>query len=118
MDFMGTLRPRLELGGCHFMHVEPWLNPEDVADLWYFEGPPDSSEKLERIFSSVPHRIMFAGHYHKWLLAKPDGIIEWAGECPILLDEGRYFLSVGAVCEGRFALFDTDTSKLIPFNEA
>ena len=32
IDYMTSLRPRLEVGGCHFAHVEPWLNPEDVAE--------------------------------------------------------------------------------------
>jgi predicted phosphodiesterase len=35
INFMTSLRPRVEIGDCHFMHVEPWLNPEDIADLWY-----------------------------------------------------------------------------------
>ena len=117
IDYMASLRPRLDVGGCHFTHVEPWLNPEDVADLWYFEGPPDEHGKLERIFNAVPNRIMFAGHYHKWLLATPDGISGWNGESPIRLEHGRYFVVVGALCEGQFAIFDTDSSELLPFNE-
>lgn len=32
-DYMLTLRPRLDHGGCHFMHVEPWLDPECLEDL-------------------------------------------------------------------------------------
>ena len=117
IDYMTSLRPRLDVGGCHFTHVEPWLNPEELADLWYFEGPPDEHGKLERIFNAVPNRIMFAGHYHKWLLATPDGINEWKGDSPIRLDHGRYFVVVGALCEGRFAIFDTETSELLPFSE-
>ena len=117
IDFMTSLRPRLDVGGCHFTHVEPWLNPEEVADLWYFEGPPDEHGKLKRIFNAVPSRVMFAGHYHKWLLATPDGINEWQGASPIRLDHGRYFVVVGALCEGQFGIFDTDTSELFPFNE-
>ena len=117
IDYMTSLRPRLEIGGCHFMHVEPWLNPEEVADLWYFEGPPDEHGQLDRIFNAVPNRIMFAGHFHKWLLATPDGISEWMGDTPIRLEHGRYFVVVGALCEGQFAIFDTDTSELLPFNE-
>lgn len=117
IEYMATLRPRLDVGGCHFTHVEPWLNPEVLADLWYFEGPPDDQCKLERIFNAVPNRIMFAGHYHKWLLVTPDGIREWKGNSPIRLDRGRYFVVVGALCEGQFAIFDTDTSELLPFSE-
>ena len=116
IDYMTSLRPRMDVGGCYFAHVEPWLNPEDIADLWYFEGPPDEHGNLERIFNAVPNRLMFAGHYHKWLLATPEGISPWQGQVPIRLSDGRYFVVVGALCEGQFATFDTETSKLTPFN--
>ena len=116
IEYMASLKPRLLVGGCHFTHVEPWLNPENLADLWYFEGPPDDRGKLERIFNAVPNRIMFAGHYHRWLLVTLDGMREWNGDSPIRLDHGRYFVVVGALCEGQFAIFDTDTSELLPFS--
>lgn len=117
IEYMSSLRPRLEVAGCYFAHVEPWLNPEEITDLWYYEGPPDEPSKLDRIFNAVPNRIIFAGHYHKWLLASPDGISDWRGERPIcLLDDDRQFVVVGAICEGRYAIFDTDTSMLVPFN--
>ena len=117
MDFMSSLRPRLDIDGCHFTHVEPWLDPENLTDLWYFDGPPNEHGKLARIFSAVPNRLMFAGHFHKWLLATPDGIGGWKGDVPVRLTNGRYFVVVGALCEGRYATFDTDTSELVPFNE-
>ena len=117
-DYMGSLRPKLDVEGCYFGHVEPWLNPEEIADLWYFEGPPDEPGKLARIFDAVPHRLMFAGHYHKWLLSTPAQISEWKGERPVRLNDGRYFVVIGALCEGRYAIFDTGTSDLVPFNES
>ncbi len=116
IEYMASLKPRLLVGGCHFTHVEPWLNPENLADLWYFEGPPDDQGKLERIFNAVPNRIMFAGRSHKWLLVAPDGIRDWKGDSPIRIDHGRYFVVVGALCEGQFAIFDTDSSELLPFS--
>lgn len=117
LNFMTSLQPRLDVGGCHFTHVEPWLNPRDVADLWYFDGPPDQHGNLDRIFAAVPNRIMFAGHFHKWLLATPDRINEWRGDCSVKLSDGRFFVLVGALCEGCYAVFDTETSHLEPFNE-
>ena len=114
--FMTSLRPRLEIADCYFAHVEPWLNPEDVADLWYFDGPPDEHGKLDRIFNAVPNRLMFAGHFHKWLLATPTRIENWNGEAAIALSDERYFVVIGALCEGRFAILDTETSNLTPFN--
>jgi predicted phosphodiesterase len=116
LDFMTSLRPRLEVSGCHFSHVEPWLNPEELADLWYFDGPPNEHGQLERIFDAVPNRIMFAGHFHRWLLATPDGISDWTGDSPIRLEQGRYFVVLGALCEGHFAVFNTSTSELMPFS--
>lgn len=118
LKFMESLTPRLELDNCLFCHIEPWLDAERLEDLWYFEGPPDEHGKLDRIFAASPHRIMFAGHYHRWLLAHPDRIDPWRGERPIQLIGGRYFAVIGALCEGQFATFDTQTSELVPYGMA
>jgi hypothetical protein len=119
LDFMSRLKPRLEIDGWLFTHVEPWLDPCKVEDLWYFDGPPDSPEKLARSFSAVPNRILFIGHMHRWLLGTLAGILPWQGEEPVRLDsEDRYLVVVHAVWNGRFALFDTDTNDLIPFRRA
>ncbi len=114
--FMSTLRPRLDIGECHFTHVEPWLDPEDVLEINYYEGPPDQPEKLARIFGAVPNRVLFTGHYHRWLLATPQRIEAWSGQKPLTLNTGRYFVVIGAVCDGCFAIFDTDSNELIPYN--
>jgi hypothetical protein len=116
ISYMTSLRPRLEIDGCLFTHVEPWLDPENLADLWYYDGPPDDHDKLDRIFDAVPNRLMFAGHFHRWLLATPEGIGQWKGDVQIRLHDARYFVVVGALCDGRFATFDTHTSELCPFN--
>ncbi len=96
--------------------MEPWLDPNNVVDLWYFDGPPDSTEKRDRIFQAGPHRLMFGGHYHLWLLVNPQGLCDWQGDVPVSLSEGRYFTVIGALCEGRSAVLDTETSLLTPFN--
>jgi hypothetical protein len=114
--FMGGLQPRLEIGGCLFTHVEPWLDPHRVEDLWYFDGPPDSPEKLARSIAAVPHRVLFVGHFHRWLLGTPDGLLPWRGETPVRLDDGqRYLAVVHAVWDSNCALFDTETNELVPF---
>ncbi|HQR61122.1 MAG TPA: hypothetical protein PLH03_07165, partial [Methylophilaceae bacterium] len=33
LDYLATMRPRLEIEGCHFSHVEPWLDAEKLEDL-------------------------------------------------------------------------------------
>jgi len=115
LDFMGRLRPYLEIDRCFFAHVEPWLNPEDIFDLWYFEGAPDTPEKRARIFRAVSHRVIFAGHYHRWLLITCSGIQPWDGRVPIRLSGDRYFVVIGAVCDGCFAIYDTRSTELKPF---
>ncbi len=119
LAFMGGLQPRLEIGDYLFTHVEPWLDPHRVEDIWYFGGPPDSPEKLARCFSAVPHRVVFIGHMHRWLLGTPDGILPWRGEERVRLDpQTRYLVVIHAVWDGRCALFDTETGELIPFGES
>ena len=104
LTFMGRLRPRLEVEGFLFTHVEPWLDPEKIEDLWYFDGPPETPEQVARIFAAVPNRVMFVGHYHRWLLVTPEGIQPWAGDGPIVLEVGnRYLVAIDAVCQGKCA---------------
>jgi predicted phosphodiesterase len=117
LDFMTTMKPRLEIAGCHFAHVEPWLDPENVTDLWYFDGPPDNEQKLTRIFGAIPGRHIFAGHFHQWLIATPERILGWLGYNPIILDPGRFFVVIGALCLGRSATFDTESCELVPYND-
>src|SRR5688572_21810378 len=58
LDFMTSLQPRMGIEGCFFSHIEPWLNPEQLEDLWYFDfdGFANAPHKLARIFNAVPHR--------------------------------------------------------------
>jgi hypothetical protein len=115
LDFMGTLRPRLEIGGYLFSHVEPWLDPTDITQLWWFEGPPDTPERAAQSFGAWPQRLLFVGHFHRWLVVTPTGLLAWGGERPITLaPPERYLVAVAALCEGRCAVFDTETSELLP----
>jgi hypothetical protein len=117
LEFLSSLRPQLEIDGCLFTHVEPWLDPNKIEDLWYFDGVPETQEKLNRSFAAMPHRVMFIGHYHCWLVGSTTGIVRWNGEGPIKLDlTQRHLVVVNTVCHGHCALFDTTNNELIPFN--
>ena len=48
---------------------------------------------------------------------KPDGISEWSGDRPVRLDSGRFFVVIGALCQGRYAVLNTESWELVPFNE-
>jgi predicted phosphodiesterase len=119
LEFMSALQPHLEIDGCLFTHIEPWLDPYEIEDLWGCHGAPDSPEKLARNFAASPHRVMFMGHLHRWLVGTPEGVLPWRGEQALRLDANqRYLVVVHAVWNGRCALFDTGSGELVPFGEA
>jgi hypothetical protein len=130
-DYFATLRPRLEFrngrlgepaggspeerAGCHFSHVEPFLDPERPEDLWTFEGRPEDDDRAARSFAAVPHRVAFMGHFHRWLAVAETGRIDWNGSAPLPFEPGsRYLVVVAPLFRGSFAVLDTDTWVLDP----
>jgi predicted phosphodiesterase len=110
-----SMQPHLVRDDCLFTHVEPWLDGNDLVQLWYFEGLPDTPEKLARSFDAVPQRVLFSGHVHRWFLASPRGPIDWDGRTPIhLRPPERYYLVVDALVHGRCAIYETTTGELTP----
>ena len=119
LDFTKTLQATYVREDCLFTHVEPWLDTNDITQLWYFEPPPQTPEDFARSFDAVTQRVLFSGHVHRWTLATPEGIHDWAGEAPIrLAPPGRFFVTIGAVVAGHAAVFDTTTGDLIPLRMA
>ena len=124
LTFMGRLRPRLEVEGCLFVHVEPWLDPEVIEDLWYFDEEPwyqgtprEVGQRLTCNFAMTPHPRIFIGHFHRWLLATPQEILPWEGGGPVVLEpDRRHLVIVNAVVEGWCALFDSESGLLMPFD--
>ncbi len=115
LDFMGRLQPRVEIGDCLFTHVEPWLDPRVLEEIWYFDGAPDSVEKADRSFRAQSARVMFMGHLHRWLAVSTREVIDWLGERPLeLLPDERYLIVVHAVALGWCATYDTSTGRLTP----
>jgi Calcineurin-like phosphoesterase superfamily domain len=115
LEFMAGMRPYLTFDDCRFSHVEPWLDPHRVEDLWYFDGPPETTELAARSFAAVPERTLFHGHFHKWLVMTPTDKKEWAGEGELDLSaEPRALVIVAPVFEGWAATFDTTKYVLSP----
>ena len=117
LEFMGGMKPRLEIEGCLFMHIEPWLDPTNIEDLWYFEEEILSpQEELDRNLAAAPNRLTVIGHFHQWFIGNTSGVIPWHGERPIRLDfNERYFVKIDAVCRGYCALLDTSANVVVPF---
>jgi hypothetical protein len=116
-EFMASLSPYLEIEGCLFQHIEPWLDPYEIVDLWNFDGLPYSTERLAKSFAAAKNRLMFMGHLHHYFAATPARASDWRGEKPIRLEpENRYLIGLAAVCDGNFAIFDTTTCELFPWN--
>jgi predicted phosphodiesterase len=117
LDYLATLQPRLVLGECHFSHVEPSVDPYDAQALWACagEGPLDFADRARRSFAAVGQRLVFVGHYHRWLAATATGPLDWRGEGPLgLAGTGRYFVVVGAAFQGQCGVLDTECCELTP----
>ncbi len=115
LDYMSTVRPRLELEDCHFSHVDPWLDPEVPENLWSFDGAPDDADRLAKSFAAVPHRRLFLGHFHRWVAATERGRLDWEGAAPLAFEaDRRYLVVVAPLFAGAFAVLDTDRGLLEP----
>lgn len=113
-SYCATLKPRIELDDIYMAHVEPWLDPNLVEDLWYLEGLPTTTAMLQRLFEEGDWSIAFAGHFHQWFHATPEGAQRWNGETPLDLSVGRHYVIIAACFRGYAAVFDTDTRILSP----
>ena len=115
LEYMATMRPYLVLDGCRFSHVEPWLDAYNLEHLWWYDGPPDTPQKAGRSFAASPECRFFIGHFHRWLVMRPDGQVPWDGEGPLALrEEMRYLIVVAPVTRGSCAIYDTAASLLTP----
>lgn len=113
LEYLATMQPHLVVDGCRFSHVEPWLDAHNPEHLWYYDGPPDTPEKVSRSFASVPERRLFIGHFHHWLVMTPAGRVTWNEECPVTLSEA-FLVVVAPVFKGWCAIYDTVDSQLTP----
>ena len=115
LDYYASFRPRLELAGCHFSHIEPFLDPERAEDLWTFEGRPEDEDRTAKSFAAIPHRAAFIGHFHRWLAMTETGRVEWDGSAPLHFEpQKRYLVVVAPLFRGEFAVIDTDRWILTP----
>ncbi len=116
LAYMAGMGPRLELGGCHFSHADPYLDPHDPVAYYLPAGPPDTLDRAAPSFAAVPHRVSFVGHYHRWAVTSDAGAVAWDGSGPVTLELARRFVvAVGPLVSGRFGLYDTDTRVLTPY---
>jgi predicted phosphodiesterase len=115
MQFMTSLKPRLELGDCLFTHVLPWLDATDVLQIWHYEDEPATIEQAGKCFDCSDKRFLFVGHFHRWRIITDRECLNWAGQVRIDLSTyNRALISIAALCEGQFAIFDTESCALIP----
>lgn len=115
LAYMATLRPRIMIGDCLFQHVEPWLDPTQVENLWQHFGPADSVTRIERALQESPRRVSFMGHLHEWLIANTEGPVLIGEPRPTMLAlDRRWLVAVGAVCDGWAATYRSDSGLLTP----
>jgi predicted phosphodiesterase len=117
LEYMQTLRPRLELESCLFTHGLPCWDAADPA-VYYLGERPETPEGLAHSFAASSQLVSFVGHFHRWLLGTAEGILPWRGERPLSLSlTDRYLVVIHAVSQGHCALFDTEAGLLTPLGE-
>jgi hypothetical protein len=118
LDFMGTLRPRLELAGCLFTHGLPCWDATDPV-VYYLGDRPETAKGQADSFAACDHAAIFIGHFHCWVAATLQGQLAWNGSAPMLLRvDHRYLITVAALCDGWCAVFDTDSQMFVPHRVA
>jgi predicted phosphodiesterase len=114
VEFFASLTPHYELGDLLFSHGLPNWDATDPT-IYYVGERPWEPNSLLPAFSTLAHRVIFIGHFHRWFLATSDGPVEWDGTQAIYLDPAkRHFLIVHAVLDGWCADFDTETNEFRP----
>jgi hypothetical protein len=115
LDFSVLLQPQLTIDNCRFSHVEPWLNPKIVKELWHYDGVPESTARAARSFNAVSEQFIFVGHYHCWAATSLDGPIDWDGTEKISFSpDRRCFVLTAPVVYGWSAVFDSKNAELNP----
>jgi hypothetical protein len=115
--FFATLKPKLEIESCLFSHIAPWLDPENVLDLWSPGAFAHTKESLAKSFAATTQPLLAIGHAHRWFLATPEGIVPWEGEGSVRLRrDRRYLMAIHAVLWGWCALLDTEARLLTPIH--
>jgi len=115
IEFTATLQPQVSIENCRFSHVEPWLNPTIIEELWHFDPVASSLDSAIRSFEAAPEQFLFIGHYHGWALTSTDGPIAWDGTEPLSFDsDKRYFVITADLLHGWSAVFDSARAELTP----
>jgi predicted phosphodiesterase len=117
LSYFATLHGQHREGDCLFSHAQAWMDPTDIEQPWYLHGLPNQPDLLPQNFAATPCRVLFQGHYHRWLAATPEGTLGWSGDGPLRLElERRYLVVIHAVCNGWCARYDTATGVLEPIH--
>ncbi len=115
-EFFSSLMPRIKLDDCLVSHVFPTLDPAVDEEIWYLERFPEALEDAVRCFEAHQSRIMLTGHMHHWHAVKDDELLSWDGSSPLDLDpHSRYLFVVGAVCNRKCGILDTESNQVIPY---
>jgi predicted phosphodiesterase len=119
----GTLRPSIRIDDSPdaavqsilIQHIEPWLDPNSLEDLWSYSGDKNQSLDPEEFLTCHNADLFLMGHRHRWGACNQDGPVEWRGDEPLQLRRGdRHAAIIHAVCNGWCAMLDTKAGVLDP----
>ena len=113
-DYFRTLSSRYEIDDILFSHTLPDQDASDPT-AYYLAPRPHEDGALTNCFSQFQHRLMFAGHFHRWFAADAEGPLDWQGGTPLQFENHRrYFCVIHAVMDGWTAVIDQQLDVLTP----
>jgi len=116
IEFFSTLKSQFEIGDILVTHGLPTWDATDPT-AYYLGKPPWTNGSLTSEFQQVTHRIILVGHFHRWFASTLRHPIAWRGKTVLSFSSlERYFVIVGALFQGSFAILDTDADSLTPFS--
>ncbi len=92
LEYMRSLEPFLMIGDVRFSHIEHWLDATQLEDLWFFDGVPNTLAKARKSFAATQERILFSGHFHRWLIMTPTGQADWQPDATFSFDHATRYL--------------------------
>jgi predicted phosphodiesterase len=115
LAFTASLAGQLVVDEYRFSHLEPWRDACSLADLWGFEGWPDTLAKAHQSFAAVSERVLLVGHFHECFAYDIRMRIEWDGLQPLALrGPDRYLVGLGALRDGWCCVLHGDRAVLEP----
>lgn len=113
LDYCRNLTRKIVVGPFLFCHDDPTTDYQTVVDAWDPRLIVLTVERARPILESLgEHRAVITGHAHLSQVLTLDGAHPLHPGVPYILEDGPYYVSIGALADGYYASLEPTTGKL------